>query len=155
MDPRNNDFEEGKTKKCPYCYESIHADALKCRYCRSTLGPEQLHQEKQQEHPEKMLLGVCSNLAAKYLIPVTVVRLAFVLLSLFHGFGILLYLVLWAVLPDRIEKEARVSSWFRAAGRIFNVLKTAIRTEYGGAKNNPPAGNESGGVKGANLSESR
>lgn len=32
---------EGETRECPYCKELIKADAVKCKYCGSTLAPEQ------------------------------------------------------------------------------------------------------------------
>jgi hypothetical protein len=30
---------EVETRECPYCKEEIRADALKCKYCRSTVKP--------------------------------------------------------------------------------------------------------------------
>lgn len=47
----------------------------------------------------RMIAGVCAGLA-KYLgIDATVVRLLFALLTIFVGGGILLYLILWLVMP--------------------------------------------------------
>ncbi len=47
----------------------------------------------------RMVAGVCAGLA-KYLgIDATVVRLIFALLTIFVGGGILLYLILWLVMP--------------------------------------------------------
>ncbi len=48
----------------------------------------------------KMIAGVCAGLAREFGVPVTVLRLAFVLGTLFGGgIGIILYLVLWVVMP--------------------------------------------------------
>lgn len=48
---------------------------------------------------DKMVGGVCSGLANFFGIDPTVIRLAFVLLTLLGGHGILIYLVLWLVVP--------------------------------------------------------
>lgn len=47
----------------------------------------------------KMIAGVCAGLAAYFDIDPTIIRLAFVLLALFQGFGVLAYLILWIIVP--------------------------------------------------------
>ncbi len=48
---------------------------------------------------EKILGGVCGGIAEYFNVDPTLVRLVWVLLSLAWGFGILLYIILWAVMP--------------------------------------------------------
>jgi len=48
---------------------------------------------------DKMLGGVCSGLANFFGMDPTVIRLAFVLLTLLGGHGVLIYLVLWLIVP--------------------------------------------------------
>ena len=47
----------------------------------------------------KILGGVCSGLADYFAVDATVVRLIFVLAFLLFGSGILLYIILWIVMP--------------------------------------------------------
>ena len=47
----------------------------------------------------RLLLGVCAGIAEHYHVDVTLVRLAFLLLSLAWGLGALLYLAIWIVTP--------------------------------------------------------
>lgn len=49
----------------------------------------------------KVIAGVCGGLADKFGINVTLVRLAFLLSMLLPGPQVLIYLVLWLVLPTR------------------------------------------------------
>jgi phage shock protein PspC (stress-responsive transcriptional regulator) len=135
MDERTWDASQGETRKCPYCYESIQAEAVKCRYCRSPLDPAQEDSRTKDGPSGKMFLGVCARLAARYQIPVTVVRLAFVLITLFHGFGILLYLILWAIMPGlSAGEEPRASRWIHSLRRFFWAVKKAFTEEVLGAK---------------------
>jgi phage shock protein PspC (stress-responsive transcriptional regulator) len=48
----------------------------------------------------RVVAGVCAGLAAYFGIDPTLVRLAFALLTIFGGTGILLYLCAWIVIPE-------------------------------------------------------
>lgn len=48
---------------------------------------------------DKMIAGVCGGIANYLGIDPTLVRIAYVLMVLFAGFGILLYVILWIVMP--------------------------------------------------------
>jgi phage shock protein C len=48
---------------------------------------------------DKMLGGVCGGLAKYFRIDATIIRLLFVVLTIAGGFGPLLYLILWVVVP--------------------------------------------------------
>lgn len=58
-----------------------------------------------RSNTEKMIGGVCGGLAEALDLDPTIVRVVFVLLALLGGHGILLYLILWLVMPrqDQIK----------------------------------------------------
>lgn len=47
----------------------------------------------------KMIAGVCTGLAKYFGVDPTIIRIIFVLLGLFAAGGVLLYLILWVVMP--------------------------------------------------------
>lgn len=49
--------------------------------------------------PGRKLAGVCASVAQNLGVSVSVVRAAFLILALWHGFGILLYAILWMLMP--------------------------------------------------------
>jgi phage shock protein PspC (stress-responsive transcriptional regulator) len=53
----------------------------------------------QRSRTEKMIAGVCGGLAQYFNIDPTIVRLLWVVITIMGGAGILLYLVLWIVMP--------------------------------------------------------
>ena len=51
----------------------------------------------------RVVAGVCTGLAAYFGVDPTLVRLAFALLTVFGGVGVLLYLGAWVVIPDEVD----------------------------------------------------
>ena len=72
-----------------------------------TNGTKRLYRLKDGQ----IVAGVCSGLAAYFGIDATLVRLAFALLSVFGGLGILLYLVAWIVIPDETDGASIAESF--------------------------------------------
>lgn len=94
-------------KQCPYCAESIHDEAVKCRYCGSALAGSVLTREWYRHRAGRKIAGVCAGLAAEFGIAATPIRLAFVIFALLAGgAGLVLYVVLWVVMPLRDESPA-------------------------------------------------
>lgn len=48
---------------------------------------------------EKMIAGVCGGLAEYFGVDPTLIRVLWVLITLLAGVGVLLYLILWVVMP--------------------------------------------------------
>jgi phage shock protein PspC (stress-responsive transcriptional regulator) len=87
-------------KTCPYCAESIQDAAVKCRHCGSMLEGSLLSSTWYRSRHGKKIAGVCAGLAEQFGISVTALRLAMVLLVLLGGgVGLIVYVVLWVVMP--------------------------------------------------------
>src|SRR3954453_14371003 len=83
-------------KRCPYCAEEIRAEAVKCRYCGSVVEGFALTRTWYRVRRGRRVAGVCGGLAREFGISVTIIRLAFVLGTIFGGgIGVVIYLVLW------------------------------------------------------------
>ena len=89
-------------KLCPYCAEEIRDEAVKCRYCGSMLDGSALSTPWYRLRQGKMIAGVCAGLAERFGISVTALRLAVVVLTLLgFGWGVIVYAVLWVIMPYR------------------------------------------------------
>lgn len=56
---------------------------------------KRLHRSQQ----ESMIGGVCGGLAEYFNLDPTIMRLIFILMALMGGHGLLVYLILWLVMP--------------------------------------------------------
>lgn len=77
------------------------------------------------ERPEqRMIAGVCSGLGEYFDIDPVVVRIAFVILTVLGGAGILAYLILWIIMPA----AGSTVSWGAAGvGEGFRTMETEIK----------------------------
>lgn len=78
-----------------------------------------------RDREDCVLAGVAAGLAEHLRAPVTIVRLVFVALLLANGFGALLYVALWAVVPVRTEMSPGRPRRVRSVG-LARVAYTAL-----------------------------
>jgi phage shock protein C len=58
--------------------------------------PRKLYRSQTQ----RMIAGVCGGLAEYFNVDATLMRVVFLLLAVFGGSGIVIYIVMWIIVPD-------------------------------------------------------
>ena len=71
---------------------------------------------------DKMFLGVSGGIADYFGIDPAIVRIGFVLLTLFHGWGLILYFILAIIMP---QEESPISAKANAFDEEEIVIKDA------------------------------
>jgi phage shock protein PspC (stress-responsive transcriptional regulator) len=79
---------------------------------------------------ERKLAGVCAALAHRLGVSVSVVRAAFLLLALWHGLGILLYLILWMLMPPAAGEPSALDEVLAALRRLASPRERRERREH-------------------------
>jgi len=70
------------------------------------INPETGEKKLLRNPNEKVIAGVSSGLAEYFYIDKVLVRLLFIGLTIFNGVGVLLYIILWIVMPNMFQTKA-------------------------------------------------
>ncbi len=94
-----------KKTQCPFCAEPVKAAAVICPHCRSGLEPVHAA-EPFRNRPGKQIAGVSVALAESFDLPVTFVRLSFIILTFVSFLGPIMYAALWVIFPFEAQGHA-------------------------------------------------
>ena len=89
---------------CNYCGKVIQEDHLLCAYCGKRVGAAVARRRLVRPREGRVFAGVCRGFAEYFDLDVSVIRVAWVLVGLFGGGGILAYVIAWIVVPTEPEK---------------------------------------------------
>jgi phage shock protein C len=85
-----------------------------------------------QRGSDRILGGVCSGLATGFHVDPLWVRLGFVLLAFAHGLGILLYVLLWLLMPEPANRDVARRTGFASMSADLSRLWAEVRDQFGG-----------------------
>jgi phage shock protein PspC (stress-responsive transcriptional regulator) len=77
---------------------------------------------------DKVIGGVCAGFANYFSIDVVVVRVVFLVLGFFTGFGFILYLILWAATPKAVTPAERLAMKGKPA--TFENIRQTVEEEF-------------------------
>jgi phage shock protein PspC (stress-responsive transcriptional regulator) len=83
---------------------------------------------------DRILGGVCAGLAEGFHVEPLWVRLAFVILAFPNGVGLLLYVVLWVLMPERAGDRPAAKTVFDSMGSDVKRAWGDVRAQFGGAR---------------------
>ena len=80
---------------------------------------------------DRILGGVCSGLAAGFHIEAIWVRLAFVVLAFLNGLGVLIYVALWVLMPERTGSQPSTHGVIESMGNDVKRAWADLRAQFG------------------------
>ena len=92
------------------------------------------HRKLFRDTENNILGGVCSGLAAYFNVDSVWIRLAFVVLFFINLVGLIIYVILWVIVPPAVTTAQRL----KMRGRPVTVenIKDSVKSEFGKVKNN-------------------
>lgn len=114
---------------CAHCHAELEADSVFCRHCGKPVAAGVAHPRKlYRRSAEGRLGGVCAGLADYLNADVTLVRLAWVILSIVPGGfvgGVVAYIAAWILMPDAAQPAADSHGATRRLTRSITNRKVA------------------------------
>lgn len=126
--------------RCPYCAEQIRAEAIRCPHCRSRLNSFD-RQGWHRDHPEARVAGVAAAISHVFHVPVTVVRLGFVMLTFMHLLGPILYVFGWLAIPQTPERGSLAEAMTGSLGSTLRHERRQMRRRRCGGRHEQDRGN--------------
>jgi phage shock protein C len=85
---------------CNYCGKVIPDDANLCAYCGKRVAGVVARKRLLRMRHGRKIAGVCQGFAEYFDLDVTLVRIVWVVCSLFGLFGVVAYFAAWIVVPE-------------------------------------------------------
>jgi phage shock protein PspC (stress-responsive transcriptional regulator) len=93
---------------------------------------QEVNDQKFYRSGNRILGGVCAGLAEGFHLDALWVRVAFLLLAFLQGVGVFLYVILWLVMPERLE-DGNQRSGFDAMSADLRRIWGEIQRQFGSA----------------------
>jgi phage shock protein C len=93
---------------CARCFKELEDGSSFCRFCGAAVGSPPQARRMTRIPEEGRIGGVCAGLADYFDADVTIIRLAWIILSIVPGLllgGVLVYAVCWILLPVALPQE--------------------------------------------------
>lgn len=108
--------------------EDIHDDSGESQESTGSTSYRRMYRDPDT----RIIAGVCSGMAAYWRIDPWLVRVIFIVISLPGGLGVLIYLILWIVLPEARTTAQKIEM----KGDPVNIhnIKDSVRQEFDNVK---------------------